>query len=147
MMTVHHIDSSVILEPENTKNGICCTRYLHLVGYKYKGKFSIPMMGELILYIIKKIGDTIKRYDTLDTILKIFHQRKIEFFTVGGSEEVFLKSRELPSHIDPMDRLLLACASKDNAIFVTLDKKLLRTRSYIKENFSIEIKHPREFLS
>ena len=37
-LPLHHIDTSVFLEPENTENGRYCKRYLQKVGYKYKGK-------------------------------------------------------------------------------------------------------------
>lgn len=144
---LHHIDASVILEPENTKNGVYCTKYLHLIGYKYKGKFSIPMLGELLLFVIRKLDNMRDRYDVLDTIVKIVNVRKIEIFGVSETEENFLKSKEILSFIDPTDRLLLACAAKDKAAFVTIDKRLLRIKNRMKENFPVDIRHPKEFLS
>lgn len=145
-LSLHHIDTSVILEPENTENGRYCTRYLRLVGYKYGGKFSIPMLGELLLYIIQKLDELSKRYDTLDAILKIVFGREIGISSVRGVEEIFLKTKEVLSSLEPMDRLLLSCAIRDCATFVTIDTRLLRIGSHIKRNFGIEVKHPSELV-
>jgi len=45
----HHIDTCIIIESmsrENTKLKVFCKKYLDLVGYKYRGYFPLPVVGE-----------------------------------------------------------------------------------------------------
>jgi predicted nucleic acid-binding protein len=146
-LQVHHIDSSIVLEPQNTENGRICRKYIQLLGYKYLGKFSVPMMGELFLYLVRKIESGYKRYEFLDGILDLVASKEVEIFGVDNTERIFMEIKENLPQLDPMDSLLLACASVDNGVFVTLDKKLLRSRELIREKFFSEVMHPKEFLS
>lgn len=104
-------------------------------------------MGELFLYAVRRIEGGYKRYEFLDTMLSIVILRGIEIFCVNNTERIFMEIKETLPELDPMDALLVACASADNGVFVTLDEKLLRSGKYIKENFFVEVRHPREFLS
>ena len=56
-LPLHHIDTDVILEPESTEAGRYCTRYVKRIGVMYRGKLAIPVLGELLLYIIQELKD------------------------------------------------------------------------------------------
>ena len=43
-LPLHHIDTSVVIEPENTPDGRFCRRYLQKVSYNYRGVFSAPVL-------------------------------------------------------------------------------------------------------
>jgi predicted nucleic acid-binding protein len=145
-LPVHHIDTSVIIEPENTDQGRECTKYLHLVGYKYRGRFSIPMLGELLL-IINRLDTPRERYELLDLILQIINQRKITYFSTERIENNLGKIRNSIRSLTPVDSLLLACAISDKAnFFVTIDNKLLRNSEFVEDEFGIEIKHPKDLI-
>lgn len=45
-LPLHHIDTSIILEPEITEDGRHCTKYLQRVGYNYRGVLSTPVLSE-----------------------------------------------------------------------------------------------------
>lgn len=144
-LPLHHVDSSIVLEPENTEDGKYCTKYFNLVGYKYRGKFCIPVLGEILL-AISFIKEETKQYDVLDVFLKLIKERKIEFVSVENVEEHMAKIKELDKRIEPIDRFNLACAISDKAkVFLTLDKKLIHNEKIEKE-FGIKIMHPSELI-
>ena len=144
-LPLHHIDTDVIIEPENAENGRCCTRYMKRAGIKYRGRLSIPVLGEILLYTIKELKDKKNQYTMLDLILGFISERKIEFASVDCVEEIISKIKQIDSRIEPMDRLNLACAVADGAdTFVTLDGKLLGNKKLVTE-LNIEIKNPSEF--
>ncbi|MBU5537689.1 MAG: PIN domain-containing protein [Candidatus Aenigmatarchaeota archaeon] len=144
-LPLHHIDSSIELEPGDTEDGKYCTKYFNIVGYKYRGKFCIPALGEILL-AISFIADKTKQYDALDVFLKLIKERKIRFASVENTEEYVIKIKQLDKGIEPMDRLILACAIADGAdTFVTLDEKLIHNEKIEKE-FGIKIRHPHELV-
>ena len=44
----HHIDTSILLEPEKTEDGRDCRKYLQKVGYDYRGKLSLPVFAKFL---------------------------------------------------------------------------------------------------
>jgi len=144
-LPTHHIDTSVILEPEKTDDGRYCKKYLNLVGYKYRGFLSFPVLGEL-MYKILKLDDTGKRYDALDLIYSLIKTKKIRFRSITGTEKIVQKIKEIDESITPMDRQILACAIVHKVkTLVTLDKRLISNKNIEKE-FKIQIKHPKELI-
>ena len=58
---LHHIDTSIIIESaKNTKLGNICKKYLNLIGYKYRGCFSLPVVGEYFMKVIIDIKEFMK---------------------------------------------------------------------------------------
>lgn len=144
-LPLHHIDTSVILEPETTKTGRDCKRYLNKVGYKYRAKFSLPMLGELF-YDILELEDPNDRYTALDFINSLVDAKQIEFSSVPKTERISQRIREVDEQIDPLDRLIFACAIADKAKnFVTLDSKFLKNKK-LETEFKIKISHPKDLL-
>lgn len=144
-LPMHHIDTSVILEPENTENGFYCKKYLNLVGYKYRGKFSFLVLGEIFFHLLKfKTFD--EKYDFLHSILNLIATRKISYHSVAGNEGTSSRIREINERIEKTDRLILASAIEDRATaFVTLDSKLINNE-YLEKEFRIKIKHPKDLV-
>ena len=145
-LPLHHIDTSVIIEKPTTINGRYCVSYLNIVGYKYRGKFSIPMLGECLLNILS-ISDYSKRVDLLEVIYSLMKNKRIELSGVDDIEKIAERIKELDSRIETTDRLILASAIQDGAhTFVTLDGELVHNE-HIEREFGIEIKHPKEKLT
>lgn len=144
-LPLHHIDSSIELEPENTQDGRYCTKYFNRVGEKYRGRFCIPALGEMLL-AISFITDKTKQYDTLDVFLRLIKERKIGFASVENVEGYITKIKEIDKRIEPMDALILACAVADGADkLVTLDEKLIHNEK-LENELVIEIRHPKELV-
>ncbi len=142
-LPLHHIDTDIILEPENTENGRYCKRYLNKLGYKYRGVLSLPTLGEIFLNILS-LKTPREKYVTLDIIDSLIILRKIEFYTPRNIGELLIKIRNLDSRIEPTDAEILACAIEASAsALVTLDSKLIHNET-LEKKFNIEIKHPCE---
>lgn len=144
-LPLHHIDTSIVLEmEEKTEEGRYCKRYLNLLGKKFRGKFSILMLGELMLDILSLEYQDM--HTALDLIDDIIEKQKIEFFSVESIVEICKELEEVDRRQDPIDKLLYACAVKDKAKnFVTTDKKMLRSKKLV-EVFGVKISHPKEFI-
>jgi len=65
-----HVDTSIILEPENTDDGRDCRKFIQKLGYNYRGKFSIPMLGELMIKVLSS-EDYSERVDWVEKINSI----------------------------------------------------------------------------
>jgi predicted nucleic acid-binding protein len=139
----HHIDTSIVLEPTRTVDGINCRKHLQKVGYKYHGMFSIPVLGELLLSIAR-LGNYNEKHDSMDAILQLIKVRNIEFYSPRNIEETAIKIRKIDSRIKPLDSHILACAIEDKSTLVTLDRKLINNNRIEKE-FQIRIMHPSLF--
>ena len=70
-MPLHHIDTSVLIEPEKTEDGRYCRKYLQKVGYNYRGKFSSPVFSELFMRLL-----AIENYDDRDAFLMLVDHLK-----------------------------------------------------------------------
>ncbi len=145
VLPLHHIDTSVILATEKTEDGRACKRYLQKVGYNFRGKLSLPVLGELFL-VLSRIGDYESRLEMFDNIERTIDVRKIEFYMPKSISSVLEDIRRVDERMDPVDSEIVACATEDNAvIFVTLDKKLVHNEK-IENEFAIKIRHPNELL-
>lgn len=145
MTPLHHIDTSVILEPEKTENGRFCRRHLHRVGYKYRGNISFPVLSELFLVLVR-IKDYRDKHGLFDFIDGTIATRKIGFHSPKSISGIVERIEELDSRITPVDREIVACAVEENAsTLITLDKNLIHNGK-IEEEFRIKIMHPKELL-
>ena len=81
---LHHIDTSVIIEPENTIEGKFCKKYLQKIGYNYRGALSFPCMSELFL-IMNSFEDFNIRYDFLESLRAMIKARRISFYRQGNT--------------------------------------------------------------
>lgn len=144
-MPLHHIDTSIIREKPTTPNGRHCAAYLNIVGTKYRGKFSIPVLGECLMGALS-IPDYSKRVDLLEAIYSLMKNKRIELTSVRNIEKTASKIGELDERLQTADRLILASAIEDGAdAFITLDSDLIHNETVEKE-FGIEIRHPKEKL-
>ena len=145
-MQKHHIDTSIILESEKTKDGRFCQRYLNKVRDYIHGIVSLPTLGELLLTIIR-IEDLYKMRSFQDTVTHIIHFHKISFYTpTKNIIKIQERITELDRRIDTIDREILACSIEDKADYlITLDKDLIRNKK-IETEFKIRICHPKDLL-
>ena len=102
-MQKHHIDTSIILESEKTKDGRFCQRYLNKVRDYIHGIVSLPTLGELLLTIIR-IEDLYKMRSFQDTVTHIIHFHKISFYTpTKNIIKIQERITELDRRIDTID--------------------------------------------
>ncbi|MBI4010057.1 MAG: hypothetical protein HY361_02595 [Candidatus Aenigmarchaeota archaeon] len=145
-LPLHHIDTSIIGEPSITEAGRQCRKYLNIVGYNYRGKFSLPALGEVLLRIIYQLKIANERYIALDVITSWVENKKIGFYAPRDIGEILDKIKRIDNRVKGTDAQILACAAEDNAkALVTLDTALVHNETLEKE-FDIEIKHPRELI-
>jgi predicted nucleic acid-binding protein len=141
----HHIDTSVIIEPENTDDGRLCKRYLQKLNYNYSGVLSFPVLSELFL-ILQSLDDFNSRYDFLEPLLKTIKIRKIAFYCPRDIGNLLNEIKNNDRRIDNTDRQILACASEDKAVsLITLDKDMLYNKN-LEGLLEIKILHPQDFL-
>ncbi|MCD6274753.1 MAG: PIN domain-containing protein [Candidatus Aenigmarchaeota archaeon] len=141
----HHIDTCVIIESiKETKLGNVCRKYFNLIGYKYRGYFSLPVVGEYFIKVITDIKEFIKQEQMFEYFRDLIRDKKIKFHVL---KNVSLKIRvkELDARINSTDSSILACAIEDNSILVTLDNDLLHNKK-IEEQYKVKIKHPKELV-
>lgn len=145
ILPLHHINSDVILEPENTEEGRDCKRYLERVGKKYRGVISLPVLGEILMDILS-LETVREKYIALDLVDSIIAERKITYYTQKNIGKSLLKVKELDTRIDPTDAEIFACSVEDGAkILVTLDSDMVHNIK-LEQTFNIEIKHPSELI-
>lgn len=142
---LHHIDTSVLIEPEKTEDGKYCRKYLQLVGYKYRGVLSFPVLSELFVRVIGLEDDE----DKLGVIRFITYLRKYKKVTLYSPKKVAAIMEELGSldrRLQPIDMNIVASAIEHNALnLVTLDRQLIHHKS-IEEKFGLKILHPKELV-
>ena len=142
---MHHIDTSVIIESEKTLDGRFCTKYLQKINYNYESKFSLPVLGEIMLSLLL-LRDSSKRHAFLDFFYGLKASRKIEIFTPVENSDVIKRIKEIDTRIESTDASIVACAVEDKANnLVTLDKKLIGNRS-IEREFGLRISHPKDLI-
>ncbi len=141
-LPLHHIDTSIILEDPKSDDGRYCERYLHLVGYKYRGVFSLPMLGELFLKIMS-LGNEDDKSVALEFTKTIIQNKRIKFYTPKNIEDIITRLED--KRLEHTDKSIFACAVEDAALtLVTLDRKLIGNSRL--EAFGIKIKHPKELV-
>ena len=142
---LHHIDTSVILEPINTENGRYCRRYLQKLNYNYRGKISFPALSEIQATILS-VDDYNIRQDSIETIYHLIKSRKIKFYAPKFTAHIIMEIRNIDKRIEPLDREILACSIEDKAlVLVTLDSTMINNK-HIENAFKIKIKHPKELV-
>lgn len=142
---LHHIDTSIIVESEKTIDGRFCRRYIQKLNYNYRGVFSSPVMGELLLTMIRFKEDT-KRHTFLDVVSDIIYVRQIEFYTPINIHDVAARIKEIDTRLDPTDVDIVACAIENKADnLVTLDRNLIGNKA-IEAEFRLRITHPKDLV-
>lgn len=142
----HHIDTSVFLEPKKTEAGFYCYKYLNLVGFKFLGKVSLFVLGELYLRL-HQLREYKDKHDMFDRIEKLLMEHKISVAPIFRNlSETAVKVVELDPRILPMDSLIVANTILDRANLVTIDNTLIGNQSLEKE-FKIKITHPKYYTS
>ena len=110
-LPLHHIDTSVLIEPEKTEDGKYCRKYLQLIGYKYKWVLSFPVLSEI-----------------LGVLRFIAHLRKYKKVVFYSPKKVFAIAEELSSldrRLQPVDMNIIATAIEHKAAnLVTLDRQV-----------------------
>jgi len=144
LLSLHHIDTSVILEPPKTENGFYCKKYLNLVGYKYRGFLSFPVLSELFNELLE-IGKNSDQWNFIDFITSLIRKGKISIYSPKDIAEIDLKIKEIDPLLNQLDRQIAACAIENKAILVTIDSKLVHNLK-IEREFRIKIIHPKELI-
>ena len=141
---LHHIDTSIILEDKTNEDGFYCKKYLDLVGYKYKGVLSLPILSELMLKLLN-LKELTEKYDFIESLNSLIKNKKIGIIGINATEYIVIDIKEKYPQITPNDRLIIATTIAYNIkTLVTLDNKLLRNKQILEE-FDIKIVHPKYF--
>jgi predicted nucleic acid-binding protein len=143
---LHHIDSCVFLESTSeTREGYLCKDYLNRVGIKYRGIFSMSVVGEIVCKIFSEVKTKELKDSALLLLRYLVGAKTIgtfwpSFDTLNTAGVV----KETDSRVEPLDALHLSCAIAGKAnTFVTTDRTLIHNRS-LETKFGIRILHPRE---
>ena len=145
LLQLHHIDTSIILEPKGTENGRYCRKYLQRVGYNHRGVLSFPVLSELfsVVLLLQKYEE---RMTLFETIYDMIRAREIKFYSPKKTETIISKIKEIDRRLDPLDVEILACAIENKAsVLVTLDDNMLKSEE-IQNLFKIRIRHPKDLL-
>lgn len=145
-MEIHHIDTSVILEPNDTEDGHHCYKYRNLIGYKYLGKISLISLGELFDFVLR-LKTYRQRLDSLDFIFDFIARGNVEVgISRQGADSTSNEIGNINYLISPADRMILATAIVDKAdVLVTIDSKLVHN-TFLERKFGIRILHPVDLL-
>ena len=142
-LPLHHIDTSILMEPVTTEDGRACRKYLQRVGQKYRGQLSLPVLGELMLALLKPISYN-DRHDFIEWLIHTKRVRKIAEFVPARLAPGIAAVQRIDKRLDPTDCQIVACASEAQArVLVTLDRVLLTSRK-LQEKLNLRILHPRE---
>lgn len=141
-LPLHHIDTSVILEKETTEIGRYCKKYLNIVGTKYRGMISFPVLSELFLDVLR-LETFNEKWDTLHLITSLIKEKKITICPPTNIFETERRIAEIDERIEPTDRQIASYAFKNNAILITLDMNLFENQG-LKNQLGIEINHPKD---
>ena len=143
-LPLHHIDTSILLEPISTEDGRICKRYLQKVGYNYRGTVSLHVLGEVTLKIML-LKDMEKRNVAFGLLADVIDARNIGYFTPRNLKLAY-DVLEVDARLSPTDAAIIACAVEDRVSnLITIDKKLIHNIS-IEKNFRIRISHPAELV-
>lgn len=142
---LHHIDTSVVIEPEKTTDGRFCRKYLQKINYTYRGALSSPVLSELLMSMIL-LKDSDKVHAFLDFLIDLKNARNIEFYMSRDIHSIAARIKEIDRRLDPTDIVIVACAVENNEVnLVTLDRKLIGNKA-IEEEFGLKIMHPQHLL-
>ncbi len=142
---LHHVDTSIVIESEKTVYGRFCAKYLQKLGYNYHSKFSLPTLGELLMYLLL-VKDSDKQHVFLDFLVSLKTTRKIGIYTPVEIRDIARKIKETDTRLDSTDVDMVACAVEDGANnLVTLDKSLIGNKA-IENEFKLRVVHPKDLL-
>jgi len=142
---LHHIDTCIIIESaKNTKAGNTCKKYLNLIGYKYRGCFSLPVVGEYFMKVITDIKEFIKQEQMFEYFRDLIKDKNIRFYVLKNIS-LKIEVKEIDTRIKSTDASIVACAIEDKTILVTLDKDLIHNEK-IEDYYNIRILHPKELI-
>ena len=149
-MEKEQIDACVILElaiqakpdKEQRKSIELCRKYLHHVSKYGNASISLPALGEIWGALLRKVEDSLKREHYFSVITDIIEQNALvissptrETYAIADSIVKF------DTRIDPADALRIAETVTEEAIFITLDKKLIEN-TLLQEKLNVRIKPP-----
>ncbi|MBI2578101.1 MAG: type II toxin-antitoxin system VapC family toxin [Candidatus Aenigmarchaeota archaeon] len=141
----HHIDTSVIIEPENTEDGRFCKRYLQKLNYNYTGILSFPVLSEIFV-ILNSLEDFNERYDFIEPLLAMVKSRNIEFYAPKDIGNLLNSIKSTEKRIGFVDSEIVACAAEDKAdALITLDRDLINNKN-LEKLLRIRILHPKDLL-
>jgi len=144
----HHIDTCIIIESmsrENTKLKVFCKKYLNLIGYKYRGCFSLPMVGEFFIKVLTELKENSEKELIFKSFYDLVEDKKINFYT-PKLLSLPDKIMNLDNRIIYTDASIVACAIEEKAILVTLDNDLLHNKK-IEQEYHIKIKSPEDVIT
>ncbi len=141
----HHIDTSVLIEPEKTEDGRLCRRYLQKLNYNYAGVLSFPVLSEIFV-IISNLEDFNQIWDFLEPLLATIKLRKMEFYSPKDTGTILNDIQKADERIGSIDREILASAFEDKAdALITLDRELIKNKT-LEKLLRIKIVHPKDML-
>jgi len=142
----HHIDTCVIIESFcDTKLGSICKSYLNLTGIKYRGIFSLPMVGEFIIKVLTEAENDLKKELDFKYFYELIDKNKIKFY-VAKNPALVVEIMKIDPKLSHTDASILACAIEDEAVLVTLDKNLIDSKSAIQK-FNVKILSPKKLVT
>ncbi|MGC9310337.1 MAG: hypothetical protein ACP5E4_01285 [Candidatus Aenigmatarchaeota archaeon] len=148
MKPKHHIDTYILIESMSKGNArlkVLCKRYLNLVGYKYKGSFSLSMVGEFFVKVMTEVDDDADKELLFRSFYDLVKDKQISFYT---PKELSLPPEivKLDARVGHTDASIVAGAIEDNAALVTLDGKLLHNKR-VEQKYNIKILSPEEIIT
>ncbi len=142
---MHHIDTSIVLGSLDYEEKMIRNKYIHKLGYNYRGMLSFPVLSELFVKFL-----SLKNVEEEDLFRQIIDhlrvKRKVEFYSAKRIGKLMEELYDLDSRLEPTDIQIVACAIEGKAdVLVTLDKNLINHKS-IQEKYELKICHPKEFI-
>ncbi|MBI2076487.1 MAG: type II toxin-antitoxin system VapC family toxin [Candidatus Aenigmarchaeota archaeon] len=144
-LPLHHIDTSVLIEPEKTEDGRYCRKYLQKIGYNYRGTLSFPVLSELFLKIVGLEVEE-EKLIILRFIAYLRKYKHVTFYSPKKIADILKDLNGLDNRLGPIDTNIIAASIEHKARnLVTLDKQLVHHKS-VEEKFGLTISHPKEFI-
>lgn len=144
-LPLHHIDTSVLIEPEKTEDGKYCRKYLQKLGYSHRGVLSFPVLSELFVKIIS-LEDDEDKLDMLRFITHLIKYKKVIFYSPKKVIGIMQEMTSIDDRLQPIDLNIVASAIEHKAMnLVTLDRQLIHHK-FTEERFGLKILHPKELV-
>lgn len=120
-----------------------CRKYVfsHVAEYR-NGSLSLPALGEIWGALLRKVSDARQREKAFNLIGDIIEQCSILISsptraTYSAADDIL----KFDPRMEPADALRIAEAITEEAIFVTIDQKLIENVR-LQEKFNVKIKLP-----
>lgn len=144
-LPLHHLDTSIVLGSLNYEEKTIRNRYIHKLGYNYRGIISFPVLSELFVKFLS-LGNVEEEDVFRQFIAHLRVKQQIEFYSAKRIGKLMEELHDLDSRLEPTDIQIIACAIEDKAdVLVTLDKNLI-DHKYIQEKYGLKISHPKDFI-